>query len=61
MHGTYPNHIIAGDVFVGIIRMTRILDFVDLTEVQKLENAVFRKIDLFPSSGDGRKTSYWVS
>jgi hypothetical protein len=38
------------------LRITRFLDFVHRPVFQKLENTTFRKLDLFPSSGEGAKT-----
>jgi hypothetical protein len=39
------------------LRITKFLDFVYRTEFQKLESKTFRKLDLFPSSGEGRETT----
>jgi hypothetical protein len=33
------------------------LDFVHLPVLQTQKNTTFRKVDLFPSSGEGRETS----
>jgi hypothetical protein len=38
------------------LRVTGFLDFVHRLEVQILENTMFQKLDLFPSSGEGRET-----
>jgi hypothetical protein len=35
------------------LRITGFSDFVHRPVFQKLENTTFRKLDLFPSSGDG--------
>jgi hypothetical protein len=43
-----------GTTFVGF-RITGILDFVHRPEFEILENTMFRKLDLFPSSGEGNE------
>jgi hypothetical protein len=42
------------------LRITGVLDFVHHPEFQKLENAMFRTLDLFPSSGEGRHLLCWI-
>jgi hypothetical protein len=37
----------------NIFRITEFSDFVHLPVLQELENTTFRKLDLFPASGDG--------
>jgi hypothetical protein len=37
------------------LRIAAVLDFVYRPGFWKLENTTFRKLDLFPSSGEGRK------
>jgi hypothetical protein len=39
--------------FVNILITTGFLDFVHRPEFYKQENTTFRKLDLFPSSGEG--------
>jgi hypothetical protein len=43
------------------LRITFVLNFVHHHEFQKLENVTFRKLDLFPFSGEGRKTHKLLS
>jgi hypothetical protein len=38
------------------LSMTEFLDFIHRLEFEILENTTFRKLDLFPSSGEGGKT-----
>jgi hypothetical protein len=42
------------------LRITGFLDFVHHPVFKKLENTTFRELDLFPSSGEGRKDTYSV-
>jgi hypothetical protein len=39
-----------------LLRVPGFLDFFHRPVFQKLENTAFQKLDLFPSSGVGRKT-----
>jgi hypothetical protein len=41
-------------------RITGFLDFFHHPVFKRLENATFRKVDLFPSSGEGGKDTYWA-
>jgi hypothetical protein len=43
-----------------ILRITGFSDFVHRSVLYKLENTMFRNLNLFPSSGEGRHLLCWV-
>jgi hypothetical protein len=45
---------------IAELRITGFLEFVHLPLFKKLEDRTFRKMDLFPSSGEGEGDTYSV-